>query len=76
LLSIAQLARLLQYVGHRAATTRMRILLQDVRHAFRMLAAAPAFPLAAVLSLAIGIGANTTIFSIVDVAVNSFFHPL
>ncbi len=49
-----------------ATTTRMSILLQDVRHAFRVLAAAPAFTLAAVLSLAVGIGANTTIFSIVD----------
>ena len=44
----------------------MRILLQDVRHALRVLAAAPAFTLAAILSLAIGIGANTAIFSIVD----------
>ncbi len=44
----------------------MRILLQDVRHGLRALAAAPAFTVAAVLSLAIGIGANTAIFSIVD----------
>ena len=44
----------------------MNILLQDVRHALRVLAAAPAFTLAAVLSLGIGIGANTAIFSIVD----------
>jgi len=42
------------------------IFLRDVRCAFRALAAAPAFTVAAVLSLAIGIGANTAIFSIVD----------
>jgi predicted permease len=41
-------------------------LLNDVRHALRALAAAPAFTAAAILSLAIGIGANTAIFSIVD----------
>ena len=44
----------------------MSILLQDVRRAFRALAAAPAFTVTALLSLAIGIGANTAIFSIVD----------
>ncbi|HYK37222.1 ABC transporter permease [Alloacidobacterium sp.] len=44
----------------------MSILLRDVRYALRALAAAPAFTLAALLSLAIGIGANTAIFSIVD----------
>jgi predicted permease len=42
------------------------ILLKDVRHALRALAAAPAFTVTALLSLAIGIGANTAIFSIVD----------
>ena len=44
----------------------MSILLKDVRHALRALASAPAFTVAAILSLAIGIGANTAIFSIVD----------
>jgi predicted permease len=42
------------------------ILLKDVRRALRSLATAPAFTVAAILSLAIGIGANTAIFSIVD----------
>jgi putative ABC transport system permease protein len=51
----------------------MSILLKDVRHALRVLTAAPAFTLAAVLSLAIGIGANTAIFSIVD---GLLLHPL
>src|ERR1044071_7522684 len=41
----------------------LETILQDVRYGFRLLRRSPLFTLTAVLSLAIGIGANTTIFS-------------
>jgi putative ABC transport system permease protein len=39
---------------------------QEIRHAFRRLARSPGFSLTAALSLAVGIGANTAIFSLVN----------
>src|SRR5437868_14983832 len=44
----------------------MRTLYNDVRYGLRTLAANPAFTAVAILSLAIGIGANTSIFSLAD----------
>jgi predicted permease len=51
----------------------MRTLWKDLKYAFRLLRGSPAFTAVAVVTLALGIAANTTVFSWIDTAL---VHPI
>jgi predicted permease len=60
------LLRRLGETGQSGKDSAMRTVLSDLRHAVRVFHRAPSFALAVVAVLALGIGANTAIFSIVN----------
>jgi predicted permease len=71
---VEQVSAGLRDIDHRILTNRARtewrsVMQDEIRHALRRLARQPAFTVPAVLTLALGIGATTAIFTVLDAVV-------